>query len=249
MHQFSRTALLIGQDGLRLLRQCRVAVFGLGGVGGHAAEALARSGVGGLDLIDSDRVTLTNLNRQLAALHSTLGQYKADVLAARLRDIHPDLRLEARRLFYLPETAGEIDLAAYDYILDCIDTVAAKLDLAQRAYALGVPLISAMGAGNRLDPTQLRVGDLFDTQNCPLARVMRRELRRRGVPALKVVYSAEPALQPRPDPDDPDAEQPQAARRQVPGSTAFVPPVMGMIMAAEAVKDLLNAGKRRDGAP
>ncbi|MBR4360212.1 MAG: tRNA threonylcarbamoyladenosine dehydratase [Clostridia bacterium] len=238
MHEFSRTELLIGREGLRRLAAAHVAVFGVGGVGGHAAEALARSGVGAIDLIDSDRVSLTNLNRQLAALHSTLGQSKVDVLARRLTDINPVLRVVPRALFYLPETADQLNLADYDYVLDCIDTVAAKLELIARCSAAGIPIISAMGAGNRLDPTQLRVGDIYETQHCPLARVMRRELRRRGIGALRVVYSTEPARMPLPDPDDPDAEQPQAARRAVPGSMAFVPPVMGMIMASVAVREL-----------
>lgn len=239
MHAFSREEMLIGPEGLEKLRSARAAVFGLGGVGGTAAEALARSGVGSIDLIDSDRYTLTNLNRQLGALHSTLGRDKADVMAERLRDINPDLIVTPRILFYLPGNAEEIDLSAYDIILDCIDTVAAKLTLIERAYRLTVPVISAMGAGNRTDPTRLRIGDLFSTRDDPLAREMRRELRRRGVPALPVVYSLEPPRRPAPPPPEQPAD-PAAPRRDIPGSTAFVPPAMGLAMAYAAVRELLK---------
>ncbi len=237
MDQFQRTELLIGREGLDKLKKARVAVFGLGGVGGPAAEALARSGVGAIDLIDNDQVSLTNLNRQIIALHSTLGRPKAEVTAERLRDIHPDIHATAREMFYLPETRNAIDFSAYDYIADAIDTVTAKLDLIEQAFAHHVPIVSAMGAGNRMDPTQLRVGDVFDTRNCPLARIMRRELRRRGIPSLKVVYSLETALHPA----GPAAEGPESAapRRDTPGSMAFVPPVMGMIIASVIVRDLL----------
>ena len=238
MHQFSREEMLIGPDGLERLRSARAAVFGLGGVGGSAAEALARSGVGSIDLIDSDRYTLTNLNRQLGALHSTLGRYKAEAMAERLRDINPDLIVTPRILFYLPENAEEIDLSAYDIILDCIDTVAAKLTLIERAHRLGVPVISAMGAGNRTDPTVLRIGDIFGTRGDPLARVMRKELRRRGVPGLTAVYSLEQPRRPAPSPEAP--ADPAAPRRDIPGSTAFVPPAMGLCMVSAAVRELLK---------
>ena len=244
MHPFAREALLIGREGLERLKNARAAVFGLGGVGGIAAEALARSGVGAIDLIDSDRYTLTNLNRQLGALHSTLGQYKADVMAERLRDINPDLRVTPRILFYLPENAEEIDLSAYDMILDCIDTVTAKLTLIERAYRAGAPIISAMGAGNRTDPTMLRIGDIYQTSGDPLARVMRKELRKRGVPALTAVYSLEPARRPVLPPEAP--ADPAAPRRDTPGSMAFVPPAMGLAMASAAVRYLLKDIMTRD---
>lgn len=231
--------MLIGQEGLEKLRQARVAVFGVGGVGGFAAEALARSGVGTLDLIDKDRVSETNLNRQIIALHSTLGEYKAEAMARRMRDICPETKAHPRPLFYLPDQAEAIDLGAYDYIVDAIDTVAAKIDLARRAYALGVPLISAMGAGNRLDPSRLRVGDLFETRNCPLARVMRRELRRRGVPKLQVVYSLEEARHPRAEAEKP-AREDGAPRKDTPGSMIFVPAAMGLLMASVVVRQLIG---------
>lgn len=237
MDQFEREALLIGREGIERLRAARVALFGIGGVGGYVAEALIRCGVGSLDFYDNDQVALSNLNRQIIALRSTVGRDKVDVMAERLRDIHPDARIAGHKLFYLPEEADKIDFASFDYIADAIDTVAAKLDIAERAYRLGVPIISAMGAGNRLDPTRFRVGDIYETENCPLARVMRRELRRRGIPALKVVYSTEPALTPQPAPD---AKPGESRRRAIPGSVAFVPPVMGLIMASEIVKDLLD---------
>ena len=237
MEQFSRTALLIGREGVNRLRSCRVALFGIGGVGGYVAEALIRSGVGSLDFYDNDQVALSNLNRQLIALHSTVGRDKVDVMAERLRDINPEAIIAGHKLFYQPEEADRIDFASFDYIADAIDTVAAKLDIAERAYRLGVPLISAMGAGNRMDPTRFKVGDIYETENCPLARVMRRELRKRGIPALKVVYSTEPALTPQHDPTAPPEE---TRRRATPGSMAFVPPVMGMIMASVIVRDLLE---------
>jgi len=239
MDQTERTALLIGPQGVERLKGAHIALFGVGGVGGYVAEALARCGVGALDLIDDDQVNLTNINRQIIALHSTLGQNKVDVMARRLRDINPDIRVTPRQMFYMPERAEEIDLAAFDYIADAIDTVTAKLDLIQRACRLGVPIISAMGAGNRLDPSQLRVGDIFETEGCPLARVMRRELRKRGIPHLRVVYSTEPAL-----PPHPDAPKPQdSGRRSTPGSIAFVPPAMGLLMASVIVRDLLEGGE------
>ena len=237
MEQFEREALLIGREGVGKLRSKRVALFGIGGVGGYVAEALIRCGVGSLDFYDNDQVALSNLNRQLIALHSTIGRDKVDVMTERLRDINPDAVIAGHKLFYLQEEADKIDFASFDYIADAIDTVAAKLDIAERAYRLSVPLISAMGAGNRLDPTQFRVGDIFETENCPLARVMRRELRKRGIPTLKVVYSTEPALTPQPGPDVPTEE---TRRRATPGSMAFVPPVMGLIMASVIVKDLLD---------
>lgn len=236
MNQFERAERLLGAEAMARLAAARVAVFGLGGVGGNAAEALARSGVGALELFDNDCVSLTNLNRQLVATHETIGRYKADALAERLRAIAPEAEITPRRMFYLPENADEVDLARFDYIVDAVDTVAAKLELACRATALGVPIISALGAGNRLDPTKLTVTDVFSTSVCPLARVMRRELRRRGIDRLKVACSTEPPTRPAP------AEtEPGAPRRDVPGSTAFVPPAMGLVIASAVVRDLIGA--------
>ena len=243
MDQFSRSALLIGREGVEKLGRARVALFGVGGVGGYVAEALARSGVGAIDLYDPDTVSLTNLNRQIAALHSTLGQPKAEVMARRLRDINPAVAVTAHPLFYLPENAEQVDLSSYDYIADAIDTVTAKLNLIERCYHLGVPIISAMGAGNRLDPTQVRVGDIFETHNCPLARIMRKELRKRGVPALRVAYSTEEALSPLPDEAAAlQAETPALSvpRRDTPGSMMFVPAAMGLAMAAAIVRDIVK---------
>lgn len=239
MEDYSRSALLIGQAGVEKLRRARVALFGVGGVGGYVAEALARSGVGEITLIDPDRVAESNLNRQIVALHSTLGSLKAEAMAERLRDIQPDIRVTALPVFYLPDTAEQIDLKRYDYIADAIDTVTAKLHLIEQAHALGIPIISAMGAGNRLDPTKLRVGDIFETRNCPLARIMRKELRKRGVPSLKVVYSEEEALSPREEEKCASEAAPSGPRRDTPGSMAFVPAAMGLAMASEIVRDLL----------
>ena len=242
MDQFSRSALLIGREGVEKLGRARVALFGVGGVGGYVAEALARSGVGAIDLYDPDTVSLTNLNRQIVALHSTLGLPKAEVMARRLRDINPAVAVTAHPLFYLPENAEQVDLSSYDYIADAIDTVTAKLDLIGRCYHLGVPIISAMGAGNRLDPSQVRVGDIFETHNCPLARIMRKELRKRGVPALRVAYSTEEALSPLPEEAaalQAETPAPSAPRRDTPGSMMFVPAAMGLAMAAAIVRDLL----------
>ena len=235
LNEFSRTALLLGDDALARLASSRVAVFGIGGVGGHAVDALARCGVGALDLIDNDTVSLTNLNRQLVALHSTIGRYKVDVAAARIADINPRAIVRTYRTFYLPETAGQFDFSQYDYVIDAIDTVTAKLDLAERAYRTGTPIISAMGAGNKLDPTRFEVTDIFKTSVCPLARVMRTELRRRGVPHLKVVYSREPARTPH---QNDDVRQEDGARRAVPGSVSFVPSVAGLILAGAVIRDL-----------
>ena len=243
-NQFSRTQLLLGREAMERLAACRVAVFGLGGVGGYAVEALARSGVGALDLIDRDRVSLTNLNRQLYALHSTVGAYKADVAAARVLDINPGCSVRTYRIFYLPETAGEFDFSEYDYIVDAIDTVKGKLTLIEQARAAGTPVISAMGAGNKLDPTAFRVADIYETKACPLARVMRSECRRRGIQSLKVVYSEEIPVRPSPD-DGADAEENEPGRRDTPGSSAFVPSVAGLIIAGEVVKDL--CGIRNNG--
>jgi len=232
--QFARTRMLLGGPALEKLSGCRVAVFGVGGVGSYAAEALARSGVGALDLIDHDRVTLTNLNRQLIALHSTLGQYKVDAARERIRDINPDCRVTALRLFYLPENRDQLDFSLYDYVVDAVDTVAAKLALAEQAQAAGVPIISAMGAGNKLDAGAFRVADIYDTSVCPLARAMRAECRKRGIRHLKVVYSMEPPRTPLEEP----APEEGAPRRAVPGSVAFVPAAAGLMLAGEVIKDL-----------
>ena len=206
-----------------------MAVFGLGGVGGHAAEALARSGVGHFVLVDSDRVAMSNLNRQTAALLSTVGQYKTEVMRRRILEVNPLARVEERRCFFLPETAAEFDFSGYSYVVDAVDTVTAKLELVMKAREAGVPMISCMGAGNKLDPTLFRVADIYDTKVCPLAKVMRKELKARGVESLKVVYSEElPVL-----------------RRRVPASIAFVPSVAGLIMAGEVIKDL-TAGARSE---
>ncbi len=230
---FSRTELLIGREGVERLASCRIAVFGLGGVGGYCVEALARSGVGALDLIDSDRVCLTNLNRQLYATRKTLGKLKADVAAERVGEIAPDCVVRTYKTFYLPETAGEFDFHNYDYIVDAIDTVAGKLALVQNAAACGVPIISAMGAGNKLDPTMFEVADIYKTSVCPLARIMRRELKKMGIAHLKVVYSKEEPICPLPSEEE-------SAKRQTPGSVAFVPSVAGLILAGEVVKDLIK---------
>lgn len=247
MNQFSRSEPLFGPEGMARLNSARVAVFGVGGVGGYAAEALVRSGVGHVDLFDNDDVALTNLNRQIAALHSTLGQPKASVMAERLRDVNPAAEITVHNLFYLPENADTIDLRCFDYIIDAVDTVAAKLELITRADRLGVPVISAMGAGNKLDPTRLTVADIYETSVCPLARVMRRELRRRGIRRLKVVYSTEPPIKTDDDPAlsckthcicPPGTVRKCTVRRDIPGSTAFVPPVMGLIIAGEVARHL-----------
>lgn len=234
MNQFQRTEFLLGAAAMARLAAARVAVFGLGGVGGSAAEALARSGVGALDLFDDDVVSLTNLNRQAVATHDALGMPKVDAMAARIAAIAPEARVEVHRMFYMPENAGEVDLSKYDYVVDAVDTVAAKLELAVRATALGVPIISAMGAGNKLDPTKLVISDIYRTSVCPLARVMRRELRKRGIDHLKVAWSTEPPATPLGRPEE-DLAHP---RRSIPGSTAFVPPAMGLAIAAEVVREL-----------
>ena len=233
--QFSRTALLMGSDAVDRLGSCRAALFGVGGVGGFAAEAMVRAGLGGIDLFDDDVVCASNLNRQIVALHSTLGRPKVEVMRERLLDINPDVDAAARQMFYMPERAGEIEWERYDYIVDCIDTVTAKLDLIVQAARRGIPVISAMGAGNKLDPTAFEVADISRTSVCPLARVMRQELRKRGVEHLKVVYSREPARVPR---QEESAEAPQAGRRSTPGSVSFCPSVAGLILAGEVVKDL-----------
>lgn len=236
INEFSRSELLLGADGIKKLEKSRVAVFGVGGVGSYAVEALARSGIGALDLIDDDVVSLTNINRQLIALHSTVGRAKVDVAAERLADINPDCAVRTFRTFYTPETAGQFDFSQYDYVVDAIDTVSGKIALAVQAEAAGVPIISAMGAGNKLDPTAFEVADINKTSVCPLARVMRRELKKRGIKNLKVVYSKEEALTPL----DCEEENGVHKKRRTPGSVAFVPSVAGLIIAGEVIKDLIN---------
>jgi tRNA A37 threonylcarbamoyladenosine dehydratase len=238
----------MGPDNMSRLFAAKVAVFGIGGVGGYAVEALARTGIGRLELFDDDRICLTNLNRQIIATRKTIGQYKVDVMRQRIREINPKAEVGARRIFYGAETADGIDLTDYDYIIDAVDTVSAKLELVCRAHACGTPIVSSMGAANKLEPSAFEVADIYATSVCPLARIMRRELRKRGVPALKVVYSKEPALTPLenlvPSCRDccvcpPNTERKCAVRRQIPASNAFVPPVAGMILAGEVVKDLI----------
>lgn len=243
--QLIRTRLLIGDEPLERLKHAKIAVFGVGGVGGYAVEALARSGVGTLHLYDDDTVSESNLNRQIAALWSTLGQPKAEVMARRVRDINPDCHVEAFRMFYLPKNADEVDLTQYDYVVDCIDTVTAKLELVTRCTALQVNIISAMGTGNKFDPSALVVTDISKTQGCPLARTMRKELRKRGINHLKVVYSTELPTSPlRPadfePPETTDTRPGSNARRDTPGSTPFVPAAAGLLLASVVVRDLGN---------
>lgn len=231
MDQFSRTELLLGKEGMEKLRNSRVAVFGIGGVGGHAAEALARSGVGALDLVDSDTISETNINRQIIATLDKVGQYKTDVMKERIALINPEAQVTVYRKFFLPENSDEFDFSRYDYIVDAVDTVSAKIELVLKAQAAGVPVICSMGAGNKLDPTAFEVADIYKTSVCPLARVMRTELRKRGVKSLKVVYSKEPPITPLPSDEE-------CGKRTVPGSTAFVPSVAGLIIAGEVIKNL-----------
>ncbi len=239
LNQFSRTELLLGKEAMAKLAASRVAVFGIGGVGGYTVEALARSGVGTLDLIDNDKVCLTNINRQIIATRKTIGQYKVDAAADRIREINPDAKVNVHRTFYMPETADQFDFSEYDYIVDAIDTVTGKIALVAGAEAAGTPIISSMGAGNKMDPTAFEVTDIYKTSVCPLARVMRCELKRRGIKKLKVVYSKEPPLTPIDD-TDVRLEGSSAGRRQVPGSNAFVPSVVGLIIAGEVIKDLVQ---------
>ena len=253
LNQFSRSQLLFGGEAMEKIGNATVAVFGVGGVGSYAAEALVRGGVGGLALFDDDRICLTNLNRQIHATRRTVGQAKAEAMRDRILEINPNCRVEVHECFYTPENAGEFDLSRYGYIVDAVDTVSAKLELVVRAQKAGVPVISCMGAGNKLDPTKFEVADIYETSICPLARVMRRELRARGVEHLKVVYSKEPPLDPIPDCAiscrehcicPPGTKRKCAARRAIPGSVSFVPPVAGMILAGEVLKDLAGVGKK-----
>lgn len=235
--QFLRSAMLLGESALERLSRARVAVFGLGGVGGYTVEALARGGVGSLDLIDNDSVSLSNLNRQILATHSTLGIPKVEAAKARVLDINPNCRVTVYPVFYTPETAGQFDFTQYNYIVDAIDTVTGKLALVQQAWASGTPIISCMGTGNKLDPTAFEVADISKTSVCPLARVMRKELGKRGIRHLKVVYSREEAM----TPQGWEEEAAALGKRQIPGSLSFVPGVAGLILAGEVIKDLALA--------
>ena len=238
MNQFSRTELLIGAEAMEKLHRSRVAVFGVGGVGGYVVEALARSGVGTLDLIDNDVVSLTNLNRQIIATHATLGMRKVDAAAARVHDICPEIQVNRHNCFFLPENADSFDFTQYDYVVDAVDTVSAKVEIVLRAQAANVPVISSMGAGNKLDPSRFRVADIYQTKVCPLARAMRGLLKRKGVKKLKVVYSEEEALTPLGE-----VEDAPEGRRATPGSMAFVPAAAGLILAGEVVRDLIGEVK------
>lgn len=249
LNQFSRTQLLLGAEAMEKLKRARVAVFGIGGVGGYVCEALVRSGVGAFDLVDDDKVCLTNLNRQIIATRKTVGKYKVEVMRERILEINPDCDVRVHQCFYLPETADQFNFSDYDYVVDAVDTVTAKVTLVLEAQKAGVPIISCMGAGNKLDASALEVADIYDTSVCPLARVMRAELRKRGVKHLKVVYSKEPALTPIDDMTiscrthcicPPDTARKCTQRRQVPGSNAFVPAAAGLIIAGEVVRDIAN---------
>ncbi|MBQ3966780.1 MAG: tRNA threonylcarbamoyladenosine dehydratase [Treponema sp.] len=234
LHQFSRTELLIGKEALEILGRARVAVFGIGGVGGYTVEALVRSGIQHIDIIDNDTVCLTNLNRQIIATHSSIGKYKVDVMKERILDINPQAEVNVHKCFYLPETSSLFDFTAYDYVVDAVDTVTAKINLIMQAKEAGTKIISCMGAGNKLDPTQFVVADISQTSVCPLARVMRQECKKRKIKDVKVLYSTEKALRPIGDMEEPGA----------PGSTAFVPSVAGLIIAGEVIKDLTQISHR-----
>lgn len=247
LNQFSRTQLLIGEEAIQRLAKSRVAVFGIGGVGGYVCEALVRSGVGAFDLVDDDKVCLTNLNRQIIATRKTVGKYKVEVMKERMLEINPDVDVRTYPCFFLPENADDFPFEEYDYIVDAVDTVTAKLEIIMRAKEKNVPVISAMGAGNKLDPGSFRIADIYDTSVCPLARVMRRELKKRNIKSLKVVYSDEQPIRPIEDMSiscrthcicPPGAAHKCTERRDIPGSTAFVPAVAGLMIAGEIVKDL-----------
>ena len=232
--ELSRTELLLGEKALEKLAKSRVAIFGIGGVGGYTAEALARSGIGALDLIDNDKVTLSNINRQIYALHSTVGEYKVDVAKERILDINPNINIKTYTTFYMPETSDEFDFGQYDYVVDAIDTVSGKIELVMQADKFNVPIISSMGAGNKLNPTEFELQDIYKTSVCPLARVMRQELKKRNIKNLKVVYSKEPPIK--------NHQNPEwiTKNKKAPGSIAFVPSVAGLIIASEVIKDIIN---------
>jgi len=247
LNQFSRTQLLYGESAMQKLVTCRIAVFGIGGVGGYVVEALARSGIGALDLIDDDRVCLTNINRQILATRKTVGKYKVDVGEERVHEINPDCKVRAYKTFFLPETQDQFDFRAYDYIVDAIDTVTGKLAIIENAKRAGVPVISSMGAGNKVNAAAFEVADIYETSICPLAKVMRRECRKRGIESLKVVYSKEKPIRPLEDMSiscrqhcicPPGTARKCTERRDIPGSTAFVPSVAGLIIAGEIINEL-----------
>ncbi len=253
LNEFSRTQLLYGKNAMEKLAQSRVAVFGIGGVGGYAVEALARSGIGALDLIDDDRICRTNINRQVLATRKTIGKYKVDVAAERIQEISPECTVRTYKTFYLPETQDQFDFTDYDYIIDAIDTVTGKLAIIENAKKENVPVISAMGAGNKIDPSRFEVADIYETAICPLARVMRHECRKRGIDKLKVVYSKEKPIRPIEDMSiscrqhcicPPGTVRKCTERRDIPGSTAFVPSVVGLIIAGEIVNDLIYGENR-----
>ncbi len=235
--EFSRSELLFGDEAMKKLASSRVAVFGVGGVGGYAVEALARTGIGTIDIIDNDTVALSNINRQIIALHSTVGQYKVDVAEKRIHDINPECTVNAYKTFFMPDTSEQFDFSQYDYVIDAIDTVTGKIEIITKAKALGVPVISSMGAGNKTDPTAFEVSDIFKTSVCPLAKVMRLEMKKRGIKKLKVVYSKEVPI--KPVQKDTQSES-TPFRRATPSSCAFVPSVVGLIIAGEVIKDLLK---------
>ena len=252
LNQFSRTELLIGKEALERLFKAHVAVFGIGGVGGYVVEALVRSGIGAYDLIDDDKVCLTNLNRQIIATRDTIGRHKVEVMRERILSINPDAEVTTHRCFYLPENAQDFDFSSYDYVVDAVDTVTAKLEIVMRAKESNIPVISCMGVGNKLNPTQLEIADIYKTSVCPLAKVMRRELRKRGVDKLKVLYSKEEPITPLDDSEDtcrehcvcpPGTTRKCTQRRAIPGSISFVPSAAGLIIASEVVKDLAGINR------
>jgi tRNA A37 threonylcarbamoyladenosine dehydratase len=238
--QFSRTELLLGREGLEKLKKAHVAVFGVGGVGGYAVEALARSGVGEIDLIDDDRVCPSNINRQIIATHKTVGEYKVDVAKERILEINPDCKVRTFKTFFMPDTASQFNFYEYDYVIDAIDTVTGKLELIMQAKQVDTPVISSMGAGNKLDPTAFEVADIYKTSVCPLAKVMRRECKKRGIKSLKVVYSKEEPVSIDQDSMPEESGGAHTQRRSVPGSVAFVPSVVGLIIAGEVIKDIIK---------
>lgn len=239
--QFLRTEILLGKEAMDKLHRARVAVFGIGGVGGYVVEALARSGVGHFDLIDNDKICMTNLNRQIIALRETVGRYKVDVMKERILSVDPDTEVNVHKCFFLPENADAFDFSGYSYVVDAVDTVTAKIELVLQAKRVNVPVISCMGVGNKLNPTQLEIADIYKTSVCPLAKVMRRELRKRDVDALKVLYSKEEPVKPENSTED-------TTRRAVPGSTSFVPPAAGLIIASEVIKDIICYEKKGAGS-
>ena len=250
LNQFSRTQLLYGKEAMDKLQNSHVAIFGLGGVGGYVGEALVRSGIGSFDLIDDDKICLTNLNRQIIATFDTVGKYKTDVMKERMLQINPKVNVQTHQCFFLPENANDFSFEDYDYIIDAVDTVSAKIELVLKAQEHNIPIISSMGAGNKLDPSQFKVADIYKTKVCPLAKVMRRELKKRRVKKLKVVYSEEMPIKPKDDMANncrtncicpPGAQHKCTEKRAIPGSTAFVPSVAGLIIAGEVVKDLCKA--------